>query len=279
MSDSFAQAGSALRDLDRDRYAASLFFPRADRPAIQALWAFASELAAVRERVRDPAPGEIRLQWWRDALEGKGHGAVALNPVADALLMVLASRSLPAGPLIRLIEARRFDLYHDPMPDIGQFEGYAGETVSVLYQYGAMVLTGGSAQEAADAAGHLGVAQALCGHIRAFGYNASRGQLFLPLSIFSAHGVGEADILAARESAGLSAALGQIAEMAHTHAAAARTAIAKLPAVVRPAFASLALVEADLRALPAQIASPFAAHPRPSAFGRLWTLLLWSVRN
>src|SRR5690554_5298402 len=228
MGEQSALVANLLRDLDGDRYTASLVVPADKRAAVQSIFAFSAEVAAVRERVSEPVPGEIRLQWWVDAIEGKKHGAVASNPVAKKLLETLDQHALPAGPLIRLLAARRFDLYHDAMPDIGQFEGYAGETVSVLYQYAAMILAGGPAEAAADAAGHLGVAQALAGHLRAFGYNAARGQLFLPLSIFTAHGVREADIHAGIASAELTAALGQITELARDHAGKAHAAIDKL---------------------------------------------------
>ena len=278
MADSFGLAADQLRELDRDRYAASLMIPAKHRAAVQAIFAFSAEIAAIRERVSEPGPGDIRLQWWVDALEGEGHGAVAQNPTADALLKTQQDYQLPAGPLVRLLAARRFDLYSDPMPDIGQFEGYAGETVSVLYQYAAMILAGGPAEAAADAAGHLGVAQALVGHLRAFGYNAARGQLFLPLSVFTAHGVREADIHAGIDSEGLRAALGQIRDLAGVHAGKARTAIDGLDGTLKPAFAGIALVEADLKKMEWGVA-PFAGQPVPAAFGRLWALTWWMLRN
>ncbi|AEQ51485.1 phytoene/squalene synthase family protein [Pelagibacterium halotolerans] len=279
MSDSLALAADQLRELDRDRYAASLVIPAQYRAAVQSVFAFSAEIAAIRERVSEPVPGEIRLQWWVDAIEGEGHGAIASNPVADALFRTLERHELPSGPLLRLLAARRFDLYHDPMPDIGQFEGYAGETVSVLYQYAAMILAGGPVDQAADAAGHLGVAQALAGHVRAFGYNASRGQLFLPLALFAAHGVREADIYAGKDSEGLRAALAQAGELAQGHADKAAHAVAELDGSIKPAFASLALVRADIRALARQANQPFTARPAPSAFGRLWSVIWWALRN
>ena len=85
--------------------------------------------------------------------------------------------------LTRLIAARRFDLYDDPMPDIATFEGYAGETVSALYQLARDDPQWRQPVETGDAAGHLGVAHALIGHLRAFGYNASQGRIFLPWSV------------------------------------------------------------------------------------------------
>lgn len=276
---SFTHAANELRALDPDRYAASLVVPREHRAAVQSILAFSAEVAAVRERVSEPGPGEIRLQWWVDALEGEGHGAVSQNPVADALLRTLKDHELPGGPLVRLLAARRFDLYNDPMPDMGQFEGYAGETVSVLYQYAAMILARGPAEQAADAAGHLGVAQALAGHVRAFGYNAARGQLFLPLSVFAAHGVREADIYAGKDDSGLRAALGQILEMAEGHLEKAREAIASLPRDLRPAFAGYALVRSDIVALQRRGASSFSAPAAPPLFGRLARVVYWAVRN
>ena len=278
MADSFALAADQLRALDKDRYAASLMVRGEHRAAVQSVFAFSAEIAAIRERVSEPGPGEIRLQWWVDAIKGEGHGAVAQNPTADALLRTLQTYKLPGGPLLRLLAARRFDLYSDPMPDIGQFEGYAGETVSVLYQYAAMILAGGPAEAAADAAGHLGVAQGLAGHLRAFGYNAARGQLFLPLSVFTAHGVREADIHAGRDSEELRAALGQVRELALTHADKARAAIDGLGSTLKPAFAGIALVEADLKAV-GRAADPFAGQQAPAAFGRLWALTRWMLRN
>ncbi|WP_417581629.1 phytoene/squalene synthase family protein [Pelagibacterium sp.] len=279
MSDSFALAADQLRELDRDRYTASLVIPSDHRAAVQSIFAFSAEIAAVRERVSEPGPGEIRLQWWVDAIEGEGHGAIASNPIADALFRTLGTHALPSGPLLRLLAARRFDFYHDAMPDVGQFEGYAGETVSVLYQYAAMILGGGAVDAAADAAGHLGVAQALAGHIRAFGYNASRGQLFLPLAIFTANGVREADIYAGKDSDAVRAALTQIGELAQTHADKAAVAISQLDASIKPAFASLALVRSDISALDRQIAQPFTALSSSSAFSRLWSVIWWTLRN
>nr|WP_281389602.1 phytoene/squalene synthase family protein [Pelagibacterium limicola] len=267
-----------MRELDPDRYLSSLVIPAEKRADVQALFAFAAEVATVRERVSEPTPGEIRLQWWVDALEGEGHGDVVRNPVADALLKTIKRCALPVGPLVRLLAARRFDLYNDPMPDAGQFEGYAGETVSVLFQYAAMILSGDEATSAAEAAGHLGVAVALAGHLRAFGYNAARGQLFLPLSVFTANGVREADIYAGTDSPELRNAITQFRELAHHHAQKVRSAMGVAPKASRPAFASLALVEDDLARL-ARHEAPFVPMAAPVPFLRLTRLMWWALRN
>lgn len=268
-----------LKAHDRDRYFASLLLPPAACHAVQALCAFSADVATVRERAREPAMGEIRLQWWADALQGDGHGAVRQNPLADALLDAIAAFSLPAGSLARLIAARRFDLYHDPMPDLPTFEGYAGETASVLYQLAAMILNGGKPVETGDAAGHLGVAHALVGHLKAFGLNASQGRMFLPWSVFAANGVREQEMFSGTVSEGLVAACAQLCDMARGHLDKSASAIAALPRSLRPAFAQIALLQTDLRWLERHAETPFGPPEESADWRKIWRLAWWSWRN
>lgn len=248
-------AAEFLKANDRDRYFATLVLNEKASDAITALYAFSADVASVRDRAREPAAGEIRLQWWTDALTSDGHGSVRQNPLADALLDAIAEYGLPVPPLTRLITARRFDLYDDPMPDVVTFEGYAGETVSALYQLAAMILNGGKPVENGDAAGHLGVAHSLIGHLRAFGYYASQGRIFLPWSVFAANGVTEADAFSGTSGPGLSAAIGQLVELAAEHLRKADAAVRELPAPLRPAFAHRGVLDLQLGRLNAE--SPF----------------------
>lgn len=275
---SFAHAAEDLRRNDRDRYLSTLVLSGDHRDAVTALYAFNADVASIRDRVSDPAPGEIRLQWWNDALEGEGHGAVRQNPVADALLDTMARYNIPAGTLLRLIGARRFDLYDDPMPDLESFEGYAGETVSTLYQLAAMILNDGETIETGDAAGHLGVAHAMIGHLRAFGHLAAQGRIMLPWSIFAANGVQEGEIFSGTGSEGLSEALGQLGELAAEHLGKAETAIAALPGRLRPAFASVAVLKAQLRLLERKPGLFAPALDEPD-WRKIMRLAWWSWRN
>jgi phytoene synthase len=276
---SFAHAAEALRQGDRDRYLSTLVLDGAHRDAVTALYAFNADVASIRQRVSDPAPGEIRLQWWSDALEGQGHGAIRQNPVADALLDTMARYNIPAGTLLRLIGARRFDLYDDPMPDLESFEGYAGETVSTLYQLAAMILNDGETIETGDAAGHLGVAHAMIGHLRAFAHVSSQGRIVLPWSIMAANGVTEDEIFSGTASEGVVEALGQVADLAVEHVNKADTAIRKLPARLRPAFAQFAVLDAQLKLYLKHSAGPFALAPDEPDWRKIARLAWWSWRN
>lgn len=278
-AESFAHAAKMLRESDRDRYLSTLALPAGARDGVTSILAFNADIAGIRERVSGPAPGEIRLQWWNDALTGDGHGAVRQNPLADALLTTLDRYALPPGTLQRLIGARRFDLYDDPMPDLDTFEGYAGETASTLLQLSAMILNEGLPVEPGDAAGHLGVAQAMVGHLRAFGYVASQGRIMLPWSIFEANGVREGEIFAGTDSEGLQEALGQIAELAEEHLRKARQAITELPSGLRPAFSILPVVEAQLRLWKSRGGSPFAVPADEADWRKIGRIGWWTLRN
>ena len=74
MQTNFEHCAALVREADRDRYLATLFAPAEQRDALFALYAFNVEIARVRELAREPMPGEIRLQWWREALVRRARG-------------------------------------------------------------------------------------------------------------------------------------------------------------------------------------------------------------
>ncbi|MDP1731144.1 MAG: phytoene/squalene synthase family protein [Devosia sp.] len=278
-AESSKHAAEYLKSSDPDRYLASLLLAGDARDAVQALYAFNADVASVRDRAKEPAPGEIRLRWWVDALSGEGHGGVRQNPLADALLDAIGKFRLPTAPLQRLIAARRFDLYGDPMPDLISFEGYAGETVSVLYHLAAMILNQGVEVETGDAAGHLGVAYALIGHLRAFGFHAAQGRIFLPWSIFAANGVTEEEVFSGTRSEGLLAAHAQLADIARDHLTKAEAAVAVLPRWLWPAFAPIALLRPYLRLAEAAEETLFAPPRQIADWRKIAVLVWWGWRN
>ncbi len=267
----FAHCEALVREGDPDRYWASLFAPPDRRGHLHALYAFNYEIARVRESVREALTGEIRLQWWRDALQGEARGDVRANPVAAALDDTIVTFRLPRQPLVDLIDARIFDLYEDPMPSLNDLEGYCGETSSSLIQLSSIILAGGD-PGAADAAGHAGVAYAITGLLRAFPWHARQGQVYVPADILARHGVVRDDIVAGRGGPGLTNALADLRAVARRHRDQARTLRATVPAAAEPAFRSLALVEPYLRAMERRDYDPFHTQVDLPQWRRIWAL-------
>ncbi|MFF2320381.1 phytoene/squalene synthase family protein [Agrobacterium sp. NPDC058088] len=178
-----------LRDTDRDRYLACLLSPADKRNSLAALYAFNAEIARIRDSVREALPGEVRMQWWRDLIDGNPHGDSQSHPVAAALLTTIEQYRLPRPVLGNMIEARIFDLYDDLFEDRNALEGYSGETASALIQLASLVLSADDAAQSAEAAGHAGVAQAMAGMLLLMPLHRRRGQVYIPADMLAAAGL------------------------------------------------------------------------------------------
>lgn len=234
---------SDLRRTDIDRYLALLLMPEAARDDILPLMLFNAEIASIRDRIREPLPGEVRLQWWRDVLSGERGGEARAHPVASVLLEMMARRAMPATPLLTMCEARIFDLYDDPMPDSVSYEGYAGETASSLLQMSVFLIDSVIAPETATASGHAGVAQSVAGHLMMLPITQARGQVYVPRDLLSATGLDRDAFLRGEDRAALANAVRAFAGFGREHLGKARAALAQLPASALPAYLPVSLVE------------------------------------
>jgi 15-cis-phytoene synthase len=242
MQDAFGYCAELVRAADHDRFLGSLFAPAEHRGALHALYAFNVEVARVREVAREPLPGEIRLQWWSEVIDGERAEEANANPVAAALLAIIGRYRLPVIKLKALIDARHFDLYDDPMARLGDLEAYAQQTSSALLAIAAQILAGAEAEGIEAAAEPAGIAYAIAGLVRAFPLHATRHQLYVPLDVIERHGVERQDIFAGRSSKNLRAAFAELQDIARNHLRAAHHNVAFLSAAALPAFLLIALV-------------------------------------
>lgn len=273
MTTDFDHAADVVRQYDKDRYLSALLAPQTHRPALLALYAYNAEIARVREIVSEPLPGEVRLQWWRDLLEGTEHGTAAGNPVASALLQSIETYKLPRPALVAMAEARIFDLYDDPMPSLNDLEGYAGETVSGLIQLACLVLNEGKDAGTATAAGHAGVAYCLTGLMRALPWHASRRQLFLPRDVIERHGLDTESLFRGETTPQLKAVLKEMREHVRHHLGRVGDFANQVPEKCQNAFLPLVLVKPFLTKLEAEGFDPLRQAAEISQLRRQW--LLW----
>jgi phytoene synthase len=256
MQDAFAYCEALVRAADKDRFLAALFVPAEHRGALHALYAFNIEMARVREIIREPLAGEIRLQWWHDAIAGHAAGDVASNPVAAALLATVMRYRLPAEPLTGLIAAHRFDLYDEPMPALADFNDYARATAATIIALAARILKPGEQPGLGELAFHAGLGQAIAGLLRAFPAHAARGQLYVPVEVLERHGASRHDF-AANHAMPLRAALAEMRSLAREHLAQAGRLAADVPAATLPALLPVALARPLLDRMERQDYDPF----------------------
>lgn len=197
--------------------------------------------------VSEPLPGEVRLQWWRDLIEGQARGQVSGHPVASELLAAIERYHLPAPALTTLIDAHIHDLYDDLLPGVAELEGYCGETSSSLFRLACLILADGGEAGSADLAGHAGVAYGIAGLMKQAARNAARGQILVPADLMAGHAGAREDLLNGRNTAPLRAMFAELAALALRHLDNAERLLSATPSAVAPAFVGLALVRPQLK--------------------------------
>ena len=229
-----------LRRTDEDRYYTALFAPADRRKSLFALYAFHHEIARVAESVRDPMMHAIRLQWWREAVEGAREGKPRQHQTVTALAGLFAQHDLPPELFEAMIDAREDDMADHVFDDLAALEAYADATAGNLMRLAARIL--GNPQD--DLAREAGVAQALAGLLRAIPFHAARGKVYLPRELLADAGTSREEILQTHSGKKLAPVIAKLADAARAHLAEARGLAkpgAALPAVLPAATAPLYL--------------------------------------
>ncbi len=226
----------SLKAADYDRYLSALFARSSARPHLFTLYAFNYEVAKTAESVSQPLAGQIRLQWWRDAIAELYAGHIRAHETVQALAETVRAHDLPRALFDGLIDARENDLIEAPFASMEALEAYCDATSGNLMRLALRIL--GARDSFDDAAHYAGIAYALTGLLRALPFHARAGRLMLPEILVS-----KEDIFAGEGGAKLSSAIGLIAERARTYLEMVRTRRiprrflpALLPAVLAPLY-------------------------------------------
>lgn len=252
-------AATLLRTHDRDRFQTALFAPSKDREALFALYAFNFEIARIRESVREAMLGQIRLQWWREAIDAAyGGGGVRRHEIVEAITAVIRERQLNRASVDRLIDTRERDLDDEPPATLAALEDYAEGSSAVLI-YSALEVLGAGEPEALEAARHVGIAYALSGLIRAMPIHAQAGRSFIPAELATEAGLDPRDYAAMRPAPALRQAVETIAGAARRHLAEARGLRSRVPAAALPALLPARIAENALQRLERAGFDPFSS--------------------
>lgn len=266
----------ALRD--RDGYLCSLLLPPAARPHVHAVRALNIELASAADLARGNAMGaRMRLQWWREQVEGAygGRGAAA-HPIAVGLRAAVAECALSRVWLDRMVDAREADLDGaEPPPSLEALVDYSDRTAGSLLRL-SVECAGGDADAADEACAAGGVGLGLAVLLRGTPHHvATEGRLRLPRDALEVRGVAVGKVVGGDPDA---AASPELAEAAADVAHVARQFVARARAAAPGGAAGAALlplVPADrwLRRLAAADHRLFADALAHGGERPLWTQL------
>lgn len=243
MSAELSPLAQMVRRHDPDRFFCTLFAPPAQREALFTLYAFNHELARAREVASEPMLALIRLQWWREVVEGTRKRHEVASPLADAIAQGLL---LPED-LLTMIEGREREA-DASIPDLAAWRDYLSAIAGTLAVAAGRLLGGKSA--ALDRLRALGTGYGMVGQLRSVGILARAGRCQLPEDALAAQGLTVHDVIAHRGPDQLLIVLRDLAAQA---AETLRAGGGALPAPVHAAALPAVLARRDLQRIGAPI--------------------------
>ncbi len=249
-------AQTLVQSAEPDLAMACALGPAPAQPALYTLAAFHHEVAKTPEVTSEPITGQIRLQWWRDALQNAADpaGNIPEHEVARPLGQLIRSGRVDAASLLALIDAREADLEPLPHNTEASLDAYLAASWGRMMQQMASLC---GADISAATVETLACAYGRVGLIRAFPAHWRQRRTALPLETFQAQGLTDGTLFDHRPAAAHAAAFAALGEPAvdslRRLKVPRRRAALPLEALRRLALAHglrLARVEWDLTRLP-----------------------------
>jgi 15-cis-phytoene synthase len=223
-----------VRRHDPDRFLTALFAPPHKRDALLTLYAFNHEIARAREAVSEPPLALIRLQWWREVVEG----AQKRHEIADPLAAAIAGGELQRSDLLALIDAREAEV-EPAIETLAAWRDYLMSSAGGLAVAAARLLGAGDPEIVRVHGAGYGAA----GVLRSVAVLARQNRCLLPKDCLVGHGLSPEEVIARPN---VPAVLRQLADIVLGW-------LADLPRVPRVAIAAalpVVLARRDLRRMP-----------------------------
>ena len=137
----------------------------------------------------NPALALIRLQWWREVVEG----APRSHEVATPLTVALAAGEIQPGPLLHMIEARETEAEAE-FSTLAAWSAWLERGAGSLAVAAAQVL--GAPVDALARMRNLGAGTGLAGQLRNLPALAGAGRCLLPMDVLAEHGLSPDSVVA-----------------------------------------------------------------------------------
>ncbi|MBM3504117.1 MAG: hypothetical protein FJX65_09605 [Alphaproteobacteria bacterium] len=261
-----------LRTDDYDRYLCTVLAPPSQRAGLAALYALNLDVAKIREQVHEPMLGQIRLQWWREAVDELKAGRPRSQPALRVLAQTGAAATLDIGVLQKLLDAREQDFRPEALATLSDLVTYAADTGGALQRL-ALGLLGESEPEVTTAGEAVGTAWALIGLVRAVPFHVASGRPVLAQDLVLRAGLAVSDI--APGSAALSRAVAEVMAVATPMLRQGR--MVRAPRQALPVMMLGRLARQYARAIERAGYDPFAPQLALSPLRRQWSVVLGAM--
>ncbi|RVU39248.1 squalene/phytoene synthase family protein [Hwanghaeella grinnelliae] len=217
MGKNLSYCGEMVYREDRERFLSAMTAPPDRREALFALYAFNHEISKTAGVVSEPMLGQIRLQWWREAIEECYAGTPRRHAVVTALADVIQDVDPTRSLFEALIEGREQDLDFHPPGTVVDLERYADLTSGRLTELALeLCLAGqdGASGDLRQAARKIGTAWAMVGLMRALPFHMRARRGMLPRELAASHGVAASDLSEGRNVPGIALAVEEVCAQA-----------------------------------------------------------------
>ncbi|HEY5301231.1 MAG TPA: squalene/phytoene synthase family protein [Acetobacteraceae bacterium] len=231
-------AAALVRRNDPDRFLTALFAPAERRETLFVLYAFNHELARARAAVSEPMLALIRLQWWREVVNGEHRR----HEIADPLGAALDAGSLDRNDLGAMIDAREAEV--EPIPTLAAWREYLEGAAGSLAVAAGRFLGAPSPEQLRGPGAAYGAACVL----RNAPALARRQHSLLPADVLARHGLSVEAAIAAPIAPAALAAMAELAAIARTWLPSPDAP--RLPRHARAAALPAVLARRDLGRIP-----------------------------
>lgn len=274
LEEAYSHCLETVRRDDRDRYLLCVLAPIRYRPALMAIHAFNVAISHIPETVSEPILGQIRLQWWRDAIAAiYVNGTPPPHPVIDALRDVIPRHRLSRKSFERILDARERDLEDWRPATIQDLESYARDTAGEILAL-SMVVLGETDEQALTMGRSAGAAFAMVGILRSLAFQAHRRRFLIPQELVDREGISLRDVFAFKQpNPALNLSVAAIANRAEILIAGVIKQVGQVSLPARILLLEARIAAYHLKRLQAASFNPFD----PGVGQRSDGLLLWRL--
>lgn len=237
-----------VKKCDYENYLAILLLPPNIQRAAFGLRAFNIEMAQVQEVTSQKQIAQMRMQFWKDAIEQIFQGQPPHKPAAMEIAGACKYFNLSKQWIDRMVKARASQLTKTAYTSVQDAEDFAEQINASLY-YLLLECLNVKSVHTDHVASHLGKAQGLVTLVRSVPFHASQRSVMLPLDLLVRHKVSQEDIIRGKELQSVKDVIFDVASVAHQHLEKARSLKDSIPTNVYPVFLNASVCDYYLKAL------------------------------